>query len=338
MAVILGGLVDEVYEGADAAVMYHVAAVSDADEVVVVDEFGADLDGGEGSGVGPEGVEDSFLAGGEGEEGPDGGGGGARGRRLLGEGVVVVRMSWGVRPGMVAGAARGGVVAVVDVRVAQRALVGRAWQRCLTRQGLQKACLGRQVQGTWRSSRMGSSSGAGGSSLRMAEALRRLMRRVLAKRRTPPRMVSFLWRFVMLRYLDLMALWRAGMSRRASRKVRVECAFAKEVVEGGSGGAVVECGAFEECGAGLLEGELAADVAGGGGRVDFGWWGGVFVVHVAASGLGAVGFLAWDGLGFAGVGVWRGGWWGGGACEGALCGVWLFWVVWRGRGCGVVWI
>ena len=102
------------------------------------------------------------------------------------------------------------------------------------------------------------------------------------------------------------------------------CAFAKEVVEGGSGGAVVECGAFEECGAGLLEGELAADVAGGGGRVDFGWGGGVFVVHVSASGLGAVGFFAWDGLGFAGVGVWWGGWWGGGACEGALCGVWLF--------------
>ena len=48
-----GVLVDEVYEGADAAVVYHVAAVADADEVVVVDEFGADLDGGEGPGVGP---------------------------------------------------------------------------------------------------------------------------------------------------------------------------------------------------------------------------------------------------------------------------------------------
>ena len=75
------------------------------------------------------------------------------------------------------------------------------------------------------------------------------------------------------------------------------CSFTVVVVEGGLGSVVVECGAFEEGGAGLLEGELAADVAGGGGCVDFGRWSGVLVVHVLASGLGAVGFLAWDGLG-----------------------------------------
>ena len=38
-------LVYEVYEGADAAVVYHVPAVADEDEVVVLDGFRADLDG-----------------------------------------------------------------------------------------------------------------------------------------------------------------------------------------------------------------------------------------------------------------------------------------------------
>ena len=45
--------VDEVYVGANAAVVYHVAVVSDADEVVVADKFGANLDGGEGYPAGP---------------------------------------------------------------------------------------------------------------------------------------------------------------------------------------------------------------------------------------------------------------------------------------------
>ena len=90
-------------------------------------------------------------------------------------------------------------------------------------------------------------------------------------------------------------------------------AFAKEFVEGCSGGAVVEGGAFEHGGAVLLEGELAAEVAGGGGCVDL-WVGG------------------WSrcgsciGIGVGCTGIFRGGWlWVGGS----VCWVRVGGVRWR---------
>ena len=63
-----------------------------------------------------------------------GDGGGSRGRRCdVGE-VVVVRMSWGVRPGTVAGVAWEGLaVVVVAVRLVHLVAVGLEWQRCLMR-------------------------------------------------------------------------------------------------------------------------------------------------------------------------------------------------------------
>ena len=67
-------------------------------------------------------------------KGRGGDGGGSRGRRCCVGEVVVVRMSWGVRPGMVAGVAWDGLaVAVVVVRVVHRVAVGLEWQRCLMR-------------------------------------------------------------------------------------------------------------------------------------------------------------------------------------------------------------